>query len=342
MSGTAITISVIIPTHNRSDALLLTLEHLALQDFGEGWEAIVVNNNSTDNTVEVVQEWQSSFPVELKLVHEKKPGPAAARNAGARAAGGEYLVFIDNDILTEPDFLNRHVETLRANPACWIVGQFPNRPEQEATVFGRYRKHLHPLIPSDGTLRDTDVITGQGTSMPKLDFERLGGFDENFFVASGEDRELAIRAIKSGVKILFDPSIIAIHNDWAGSTIRDYCKRQRIYTQTEPLFALKYGPDNPRYEMSVKNSPPNLKRDGAKLFITKYLKALLGSNAGQAGIIRICEVAERIIPNSGALWSIYKLAIAGAIYRGFNEGYDILNSISRNSGSDVAITDSDT
>lgn len=309
-----------MPTHNRSDALALTLESLSKQDFAGRWEAIVINNNCTDETDVVVQRCKETFPVDLILLHEKIPGPAAARNAGARAARGNFLIFVDNDILTAPDFLSRHYSRLLGNPGCWIVGQFPNMPEQEATMFGRYRKHLFPLAPSNGELEETDFITGQGTSMPKSDFERLGGFDENFFVASGEDRELALRAIDAGIRILFDPSIIAVHNDWAGTTIRDYCRRQRLYTQTEPLFASKYGPYNPRYEMYVKNSSPSLKQDGAKLFIWKYIKALIGTELGQNGIIRLSEFAERVAPNTSLLWLVYKLAIAGAIYNGYQQG----------------------
>lgn len=337
MTNKKIDISVIVPTHNRSDALDLTLKHLASQDFDGSWELIVVNNNSTDDTAIVVANRKRGFPVSLYLVNEASPGPAAARNTGARAANGEFLVFIDNDILTSPDFLSRHYERLIENPGCWILGQFPNLPEQESTVFGRYRKHLHPMVPPTDDIMDFDVITGQGTSMRKADLQRLGGFDEEFFVASGEDRELAIRAMNSNIRILFDPSIIAVHNDWAGTTVRDYCRRQRLYTQTEPLFASKYGDVNPRREMSIKNAPPSFKSDGLKLYVSKQFKCVVGSRIGQSVLINLCEFIERIGPDNRLLWYFYKVAISGAIYRGYNEGLAKLRSASDNiGGSDTA------
>ncbi|MBK8300793.1 MAG: glycosyltransferase [Chitinophagaceae bacterium] len=225
-------ISIIIPSYNRADALQLTLFNLTRQVFDREWEVIVVNNNCTDNTDEVVEQQQ--FPVPLKLVHEKKPGPAAARNAGVSVAVGEFLIFIDNDILTQPDFLQRHYKNLQTWKGCWFLGHSENLPEFQQTPFGKFRKSIEGVTAT--TLSKTDIITGQNTSMQRAQFLKLNGFDESFHVASGEDRELAMRALQSGITIYFDPSIVVLHNDWAGTSIRDYCKRQRLYSQTEPYF----------------------------------------------------------------------------------------------------------
>lgn len=320
MEKSEIKASVVVPTHNRADALSITLEHLARQTFQELWEVVVVNNNCTDATDEIVSAARESFPVPLLLEHEKTPGPAATRNKGAFAARGKYLIFIDNDILTEADFVARHYKRLTENPNCWIVGQIINLPEQEATVFGRYRKTLFPETATDAGLSEIDGITGQTTSMARDEFVKLNGFDESFFVASGEDRELALRAADAGIKILFDPSIVVKHNDWAGTTIRDFCRRHRLYTQTEPFFWRKYGDKTPRLEMVKKNTPPRLKADGLKLFAWKNVKKILGSDFGQTAIVGACELSERAIPDSPILWRMYRLAIAGAIYKGFQEG----------------------
>lgn len=311
-------ISVVIPTHNRSQALNATLSRLAKQQFAGDWEVIVVNNRSSDDTDEVVR--RQEFPVSLRLIHSDSPGPAAARNAGAAVAQGDYLVFMDNDILVEPDFLQHHLDDLQRNPGCWIVGQVLNLPEQEGTIFGRYRKSLSPFIPASAGLSKSPGLTGQTFSAPRADFERLGGFDESFFVASGEDRELALRAWRSGSTILFDPSLVVLHDDWAGSSIRDYCLRQRLYSQTEPLFWRKYGDEYERIQLVRENLPPDRKRDPLRLWIWKHVKSILGSPAGQAALIAACSVVERIYPWRPLLWRLYRLAIAGSIYRGFQEG----------------------
>lgn len=319
MSTSSVTISVIIPTHNRADALAETLSRLAKQDCDRSWEVIVVNNRCTDNTDEVVG--RQTFPVPLRLVHqEERPGPAAARNTGVAAAAGKYLVFIDNDILVEADFLQRHCDALEANPGCWLQGYVVNLPELEATPFGRFRRSLYPRVAPTQGLTKALGITAANLSLLRADFHRLGGFDESFFVASGEDREFAMRAWKAGITILFDPSIVVLHNDWAGASIRDYCLRQRIYTQTEPLFWRKYGDEYPRQQLVRENLPPDWREDDVTLVLWKYAKRVFGSKAGQAALLGICAALERILPWPPLLWRCYRLALAGAIYRGFQEG----------------------
>ncbi len=311
-------VSVIVPTHNRADALEKTLEHLGQQSFQLPWEVVVVNNNCSDNTDEVVNSFLKNFPAPLTLVHEKKPGASAARNAGARIAKGEFLLFIDNDILTAPDFIKRHVDDLEKYKGSWIVGNVHNLPEQEKTHFGKFRKSLEAIVGQD--IVEVTGITGQTTSMPREQFIQLNGFDETFHVASGEDRELALRAMEKGIKIYLDPAIVVLHNDWAGTSIKDYAKRQRTYTLTEPFFWQKYGNKTPRLKMVKENLPPNLQEDGLRLYSWKIMKGILGSRVGQSMLFGLCSICERIFPRPFVLWRLYRLAIAGSIYKGFNEG----------------------
>jgi GT2 family glycosyltransferase len=329
-------ISVVIPTHNRADALDRTLSNLSKQQFQEAWEAIVVNNLCTDDTDTIVQS--RSFPVPLQLVHRDDiPGPSAARNAGAAHARGTYLLFIDNDILVEPDFLQRHLHSLERYPGFWIVGQVVNLPEMDATPFGRYRKSLFPFVPPEEEVRETEAITGQTLSMPRADFELLSGFDESFFVASGEDRELLMRAKQKGIKLLLDPGIVVLHNDWAGSTIQDFCLRQRRYTQTEPLFWQKYGDAYPRQQLVKENSPPRWTVDSISLIVWKRTKQILGSRFGQATLLRGCVALERFWPWPPLLWRLYRLALAGAIYQGFQEGLQLLRGESDETAYQIGI-----
>ncbi len=216
-------ISVIIPTHNRADALEKTLEHLARQDFAGEWETIIADNNSTEDIEAVVERWQPKFPTSISLVHETVPGAAATRNAGAKRAAGEYLLFLDNDILTEPDFLSRHLSALKQNPNSWMTGAVVNLPEQERTVFGRYRQTLFPMPAANEPAREITGISAQNFSLPRRHFEQLNGFDVNFY--SGEDFELAMRGReKLGVTTMLDPGIVTLHNDWAGWTFADFAR----------------------------------------------------------------------------------------------------------------------
>ncbi len=262
---------------------------------------------------------KKSFSVSVTLIHEKTPGASATRNAGARAAIGEYLVFIDNDILTESDFLQSHYNALKQNPNSWIIGQVINLAAQEKTVFGKYRKTLFPIVSKTEPIRETDGITGQTVSLPRRHFLELGGFDENFM--SGEDHEFAMRGRKQlGVKTLLLPSIMVIHNDWAGTTIEDFSRRQQMYSQTEFYFWQKYGDEHPRLQLVKENMPADWQKDSVPLFLRKNIKRLLSFSSAQSILIGACLTLEKVFPYPPVLWRLYKVTLAGAICRGFQEG----------------------
>lgn len=314
-------ISVIIPTHNRADALSKTLETLARQDFKEAWEAVVVNNNSTDDTDEVVKNFK--FPVPLTLVHESVPGPSAARNAGARAAKGEALVFIDNDILVEPDFVRRHVETLRAHPKTWFVGRVINPKDLRDTAFGRYRDDLHESyfedLPSD-TFADYTGATGQNWAMRRDEFFQAGAFDESYSIASCEDKELALRAIKAGFRNVFNPHSVVIHNDWA-IDLDTFCRRQETYSISTVLLWQKYGDESFQLEIVKENAPVNFKEDSAKLIAKKTFKKAFSTAAGFSLAKSITRLAEKLAPDTKLAYRAYKTAVAVAMFRGVREGF---------------------
>ncbi len=100
-------ISIVIPTYNRSHLIELTLESFIKQNFRkEDFEIIVSNNNSTDNTEKVVQnfiEKNSSF--NIRYILESRQGVHFARNTAAKLAKGEFLYFTDDDMIADPDAL---------------------------------------------------------------------------------------------------------------------------------------------------------------------------------------------------------------------------------------------
>ena len=90
--------SVIIATYNRAEELVKTLESLKSLESNGPWEEIIVDNNSSDNTRDVVTERIESFPVPLHYLMEKEQGRSGALNAGIRVAQGEILAITDDDV----------------------------------------------------------------------------------------------------------------------------------------------------------------------------------------------------------------------------------------------------
>ncbi len=279
----------------------------------------MVNNNCTDDTDEVAR--RQKFSVPFQLIHRTIPGEAAAsRNAGARVAKGEYLIFVDNDILVEPDFVKQHLQALRQNPNCWIVGSIANLPEQENSPFGQYRKSLSP-VETSLKIHESLMFTGANCSLPRKDFERLGGFDEGFHIASGEDQEFAMRARKElGIKTLYAPGIVGVHNDWAGWIFADFCRRQRIYANTDFYFWQKYGDEHPRLQMIFESLPIVWRKDSFGLQCRKLRKNFLGKTVIQNILLNTASLLEKFPVFRPFLWRVYRLCLAGAINKGVQEG----------------------
>ena len=153
MTGARPRATVVVPTFERKDTLLRTLEALRVQDCpAESWEAVVVDDGSRDGTPAAVEAWIERSGAAVRYVRQENRGAAAARNRGAAEAAGEHLLFIDNDIRVPRDFVSRHLSMLAQNPGCWIVGKIKNAPGLRDTPFGRYRDD-----------RPVDVCFARGT-----------------------------------------------------------------------------------------------------------------------------------------------------------------------------------
>ncbi len=99
-------LSIVVATYNRAPYLLRTLESLARQTLSPGlFEILVVNNNSSDNTPEVVAGFAGSHPqLQVRMVTETSQGISYARNCGIASSVGQYIVFIDDDEEANPEF----------------------------------------------------------------------------------------------------------------------------------------------------------------------------------------------------------------------------------------------
>lgn len=135
--------SVVIATFNRCGELSETLASLSQLTTRDPWEVIVVDNNSTDGTRQVVEEAASRFPVPLHYMFEGRQGKAIALNSAIERARGEILVFTDDDALVERDWLDRAGAALAETGAAYVGGRVlprweTERPKWLPNVSGRF------------------------------------------------------------------------------------------------------------------------------------------------------------------------------------------------------------
>lgn len=121
LSGTVLA-SVIICTRNRADSLARTLDSVraAAADVTDAWELLIVDNGSTDHTQAVVARFQADLP--LRSVSEPDAGLSHARNAGLAAAQGQYIIWTDDDVLVDDNWLKAYFSAFRSNPDDAIFG----------------------------------------------------------------------------------------------------------------------------------------------------------------------------------------------------------------------------
>ena len=232
-------LSVVIPTYNRSASLRQTLEALAGQDYAD-YEVIVVDDASTDDTPAMLA---AQFPWARVLRHERNRGPAAARNRGVGVATGEVVVFTDDDCAPPADWLSLLASGYARYPLVAGVGGYLRAPAEmeRRNILARYDWHVARGygVGSAERLAGFDCPAGGTSNMSyrKAILDRVGGFDESFPVAAGEDADLKWRICQAGYQLLYVP-VGVLH--LRRYTWRDFCRQQINHGRGAAHFELKY------------------------------------------------------------------------------------------------------
>jgi glycosyltransferase involved in cell wall biosynthesis len=240
-------LSIIVPTHQRRDLVLRLLKALAQQDLPAGpVEVIVVADGCSDGTVEAVTSLSIPFP--LQVLEQSHGGQAAARNHGAARARGDGLLFLDDDVVLERDFLGRLLGSLDRGTDVVLsavrVGDWV--PD---TLITREQRYWHSQVETAiqagaPSFHDVHFVA---TWVRRACFEELGGFDVSFTnegMWGGEDSELAYRMIKRDCKIVCKPDI----------TVTIDCV-------TDPRIVLRRGYDSGRNDVRLAKCYPDLTPD---------------------------------------------------------------------------------
>jgi GT2 family glycosyltransferase len=213
-------------THNRRERLIAMLDSLRAQTLGrDRFEVIVVDDGSAEPPRDVVARAAASLDV--RLIEQENAGPAAARNAGARAARGTYVVFTDDDCRPDAGWL-RALDAMAARHAgCAIGGRVVN-----ALGDGLYSSASQLLIEFLYDYFNVDESGGRffitsNLALPAAEFHRIGGFDESFPLAAAEDRDLCDRWREAGLAMVYCDDAI-VHHEHA-LALGSFCRQHFNY-----------------------------------------------------------------------------------------------------------------
>lgn len=214
MSGDWPFVSVVIPTHDRLPILRQCLCALAVQRYpGDRMEVIVVADGCSDGTVEALSAMPQ--PVHVSVVSQPSMGAAAARNRGARAAHGEILLFLDDDVIASEGLIAAHAASHSRDADRVVVGPYlldpPSGTDYLQQVLSGFWRRLFETMAMPGHVpRYEDIVAGN-LSMHASTFHRMGGFSEAFPSCGVEDYELGVRLLEDGVRSVFAPDAYARH-----------------------------------------------------------------------------------------------------------------------------------
>ncbi len=198
------TISVIIPAFNCAQELRQALEALARSKQPPS-ECIVVNDSSTDSTASVAQEF-----VAIVLTTSGRNGPAKARNAGATAARGDILFFLDADVCVQPQTIDQITAAFSTDPGLSaLIGSYDEEPGSQ-DFLSQYRNLMHCFVHQQGQEQASTFWSGCG-AIRRLAFDEMRGFDESYRRPAIEDIELGYRLLQAGRKIVLDRTLKVKH-----------------------------------------------------------------------------------------------------------------------------------
>jgi glucosyl-dolichyl phosphate glucuronosyltransferase len=216
-------ITVILCTYNRCASLRIALESVArsVVPASVEWELLLVNNNSSDQTRSVFEEFNAAYPGRFRYLFEPKPGKSNALNSAIEATDADVLAFMDDDVLVEPTWLANLTSVLNdpsyAGVGGKIVPQWKTALPRWLPVKEKYG--LAPLVMFDlgneaGALDEPPF--GTNMAFRRSVFDRYARFRTDLGPRPGseirsEDTEFGQRLLNAGERLYYQPSAVVYH-----------------------------------------------------------------------------------------------------------------------------------
>jgi O-antigen biosynthesis protein len=269
--GCQLELSVIIVNYNVKEFLQNLLHSIEKASSNISKEIIVIDNASDDGSVEVIKE---KFPAVILIENKINVGFGRANNQGLAIAKGDFILFINPDCIVSEDTIDKMLLFFKEHPECGLAGckilnfdgtlqlacrrSFPgpwtsftkvtglSNLFPKSRIFARY--NLTYL--DENKTYEVDAVSGSFMMIRKEVYEKVGGFDEQFFMY-GEDLDLCYRVQKSGFKVYYVHSTQVIHYK-GESTKRSNLDETKLFYDAMHLFVKKHLSSFPIVELILR------------------------------------------------------------------------------------------
>lgn len=312
----AVKASVIIPSYNRAAALERTLLALAEQTLPpDAFEVVVVDDGSVDGSADKAAARQ--FLCDVRLLRQHNRGPAAARNAGARGARADLLVFLDADMIPAPGLVEAYVTAFAMQPEAIHIGRILAWPAAFETLFDRVTRveMTHDLGAARRELAFYHLASGNFALGAGI-FRRLGGFDEALRMT--EDTDLGYRAEQGGVPIRYCAGAVGYHNH--PKTLDQRCAYMQSTAFWTTRLLAKHPQMAPLLPIYQDILPLACGQDSVSLVVRKLGRRGLALPLSRKAMRLLICILEDRWPVPALLRSLYYKLMNGNRVAGFREG----------------------
>ena len=200
-------VSIIVPTYNAEKTIKDCIESILSINY-KNYEAIFVDDGSTDNTVSIIEEFACKSK-NIKLVKQKHKGPASARNLGVKMSNGKIIFFTDSDCIVPKNWIREFLKYFFSDENIGAVGG-SLKPASTSTIYEIFDQKRREIL-YGAEKKFVNALPTCNLAVRRDVFNRIGGFDESFKHASAEDYDLCIRIRMLGYRILYDPNVFVLH-----------------------------------------------------------------------------------------------------------------------------------
>lgn len=297
-------VTIVLPTYNRRDVVETSLRHYLQLEYPADLLEVIVADNSTDGTPDMVRAVATGSPFAMWCLESDAWLPAVKRNQALRAASGDLVLFMNDDVWVRPDLVSRHVEThARRDGPVAVLGHVEQSDKMPWTPFGAWYRPFayHEIADRSGQEVGYRYLWSMNLSLPRrVMLERNLVFHEDWANIGHEDIELGYRWTCAGYPVVYEPRAWGEH--FHPHTLETACRLQESIGRglrdlealiPEPDLLERYGVLSPaastrgKIRMTVRNAlfnrvtvPPLQRRLGAlerrnRLAEWTYWKVLL-------------------------------------------------------------------